>query len=82
VIASVPGLRPGRKMLLLSTYSSPGAMAGVDYLTSSDSVRAMTRKLGLTDPDKPDHYEMLLRVITSKNLPVQTEYVTHHVVRE
>jgi len=25
---------------------------------------------------------MLLRVITSKNLPVQTEYVTHHVVRE
>jgi len=82
VIASFPGLRPGRKMLLLSTYSSPGAMAGVDYLTSSDSVRAMTRKLGLTDPDKPDHYEMLLRVITSKNLPVQTEYVTHHVVRE
>jgi hypothetical protein len=57
-------------------------MAAVDYLTSSDSVRAMTRKLGLTDANKPDHYEMLLRVTTSKNLPVQTEYVTHHVVRE
>ena len=82
VIASFPGLRPGRRMLLLSTYSSPGAMAVVDYLTSSDSVRAMARKLGLTDANKPGHYEMLLRVITSKNLPVQTEYVTHHVVRE
>jgi hypothetical protein len=82
VISSFPGLRPGREMLLLSTYSSPGAMAVVDYLTSSDSVRAMTRKLGLAELNKPRHYEMLLRVITSKNLPVQTEYVTHHVVRE
>jgi hypothetical protein len=82
VIAAFPGLLPNREMLLLSSYSTPGTMAVVDYLIRSDSLRAMTQKLGLKGGDSHVHYQMLLRVVTEKNLPVQTEYVTHHMVAE
>ncbi len=77
IIASFPGLRPNREILLLTAHSAPGVLAAVDYVTRPDSVRVMIDKLGL--PDSGQHYEMLLRVFVDKGSPVKSEYVTHHV---
>ncbi len=82
VIASFPGLRPNRRILLLTTHSAPGTLAAVEYVTGSESVRAMTEKLRLSideGAEEPDSYQMLLRIYVDKGVPVKTEYVTHHL---
>ncbi|HEY3130628.1 MAG TPA: hypothetical protein VGL91_14315 [Acidobacteriota bacterium] len=80
VIASFPGLRPNREILLLTTHSSPGALAAVEYLTRPESVRTMTEKLQLIESGKRKYFQMLLRVSVDNNIPVKIEYVTHHEV--
>ena len=81
VVALYPGLKPGREVLLLGAHSSPGAMAAADFVTSHGSLKVMEQKIGLT-PDGPRKYfQMLLRVYVDKDVPVKTEYVTHHLNR-
>lgn len=80
VIALFPGLRPDREILVLSAQSSPGTIAGVDYITRPESVQFMTNKLQLAGSGKPKYYQMLLRISVDNSLPVKTEYVTHHLI--
>lgn len=80
IIASFPGLRPNREILLLTAHSAPGTLAAVEYTTRSESVRLMTEKLQLGLPGKPKHYQMLIRVLVDQGAPVKSEYVTHHTV--
>ena len=80
VLAAYPGLEPGRRVLLLMSHSGPGARAAVDYLTRPDSVRQMRERLRITRPEQPGNFQMLLRVAVDNNVPVKTEYVTHHEI--
>ncbi len=80
VLASYPGLESGRQVLLLMSHSGPGALAAVDYLTRLDSVRQMREKLHIAHPHEQRHFQMLLRVLVDNNVPVKTDYVTHHEV--
>ena len=82
VIACFPGLRPNRRILLLTAHSAPGTMAAVDYVTSLESARTMAEKLQLSTDGDPQSYQMLLRVFVDKGAPVKTEYVTHHLIRD
>jgi hypothetical protein len=81
VVACLPGLRPGRDVMLLTAHSAPGSLAAVDYLTRPDSARALAEKLRLSEPGGRRHFELLLRVFVDKGMPVKTEYLTHHLVR-
>jgi hypothetical protein len=80
VVACLPGLRPGRDVMLLTAHSAPGSLAAVDYLTRADSARALAEKLRLSEPGSRRHFELLLRVFVDKGMPVKTEYVTHHLI--
>jgi hypothetical protein len=82
VIACFPGLRPNRRILLLTAHSAPGTLAAVDYVTGLESVRTIAEKLQLTTDGDPHSYQMLLRVFVDKGTPVKTEYVTHHIIRD
>ena len=80
VIASFPGLRPNREILLLVAQGGSGTQAAVDYVTQLETVRAMNEKLQLGDKGERIHYQMLLRVFVDKGAPVKSEYVTHHLI--
>ncbi len=80
LIASLPGLAPGREIMLLTAHSAPGIRAAVDYITRPEHARAMTEKLRLPASGERRHYQMLIRVWSDGESPVKMEYVTHHPV--
>lgn len=79
VIGSFPGLTPGREIVLLSTHSSPGAAAVVDFVTQPENIRALAERLGFRSVKDRKHFQVLVRVIADKNEAVKAEYVTHHL---
>ncbi len=78
VVASYPGLLPGREILVLSAHSSPAAVGMVNFVTSPEGVRLIRETLKLR-PGEHKHYQVLLRVFSDNDTPVKTEYVTHHM---
>jgi hypothetical protein len=80
VIAFCPGLRPNRRMLLLTAHSEPGIRAAVDYVTQAGYVRELVRRLGIGESTQRKYYQVLLRVIVDQGSQVKTEYVTHHLI--
>jgi hypothetical protein len=77
VVAAYPGLAPGREVLVITAHSSPGAMAAVDFITGPGGIGVMRQKLGLSGGRK--YFQMLLKVHVDNDLPVKTEYATHHM---
>jgi hypothetical protein len=78
-MACFPGLRPNRKIMLLTAHSAPGTMAVVEYVTHAESLRTLIEKLQLSAAAGPQSYQVLLRTYVDKGMPVKTEYVTHHL---
>jgi hypothetical protein len=78
VVGLYPGLKPGREVLVLTAHSSPGAMAAADFVTSPGNVRIMEQRIGLSGKTRR-YFQMLLRVHVDKDVPIQTQYVTHHL---
>jgi hypothetical protein len=77
VIALFPGLQEGREVMLLMSHSGPGSLAAVDFVTRTEGLRAIREKLGPAS-SRPKYFQMLLKVIVDNNIPVKTEYLTHH----
>ncbi len=74
-----PGLRPGREVFVVTAHSSPGAVGAVDFITNADSVKLMRDRIGLPSSGHRKYFQMLLRVYVDNDVPMKTEYVTHHL---
>ncbi len=81
VVASFPGLRADRQILVVASHGGPGSQAAVDYLTHTETLRVVNSKLQLTDKGERKYYQMLLRVFVDKGAPIKAEYITHHLIR-
>ncbi len=79
VIASFPGIRPNREILLLTAHGGSGTQAAVDYVTRPESVKTIAEKLQ-SKPGEHKHFQMLLRVFVRHGAPVKSEYITHHMI--
>ena len=78
VIGVCAGLKPEHETLLLTAHSTPGTMGAVDFLTSSAGAAAIRDRLKLR-PGERKHFQILIRVYSDNDVPVKTEYVTHHL---
>ncbi len=78
MVGAFAGLKPGRDVLVVTAHSSPGAIGAVDFLTSPGSVKLMAQRLGLSSSGPRKYYQMLLRIHVDNDVPVKTEYITHH----
>jgi hypothetical protein len=81
VIAHFPGLRADRDIMVLTAHSEPGILAAVAEVTRPETARALAQKLQIRPAGEAAHYQLLLRVVADRGVPVKTEYVTHHLVR-
>lgn len=77
VISRLPGLRPGREVLILTSHSSPGTAGAVAYVTDLHTAADLARRTA-----GAVSFDALLRVWVDKDVPVKTEYVTHHTRRD
>ena len=74
------GIEGWGEVLVLASSSTEGTWAAADYVTDPDHLRELTRRLSQDTGRVPDCYQVLLRSRFRKQVPIQTEYVGHHVV--
>ncbi len=79
VVGAFPGLNPGREVLVLTAHSSPGAIAAAEFITTPETLRIAQSRMGLSHSGPRKHFQMLLRIYVDNDVPVKTEYVTHHL---
>jgi hypothetical protein len=79
VVGAFPGLKPGRHVLVVTAHSSPGAVGAIDFITNPGGIKLMAQRLGLGASGPRKNYQMLLRIYVDNDVPVKTEYVTHHM---
>ena len=84
LISMLRGLEPTRRLLILSGITTFGTQACAEYVTRPEYVRQLIKQLNISGnaskPTLPPYYQVLLKVKINDSVPVQTSYVTHHVL--
>ncbi len=84
LISMLRGLDPSRRLLILSGITTLGTQACAEYVTKPEYVRELIKELNTSGPgskpELPAYYQVLLKVKINDSVPVQTSYVTHHVL--
>jgi len=76
VIALLPHLHPGRKVVIIAGTNTYGCQAGMDYITRPEYLAELYARLGVTKGGKVPDFEALLRVDISGGVPIHPKLVT------
>lgn len=79
VVTRIRGVEGWGEILVLASSSTEGTWAAAEYVTHSAQLREMLARLrhgGVL----PDRYQVLLRCRFKAQVPIRTEYITHHVL--
>ncbi|MGC1869732.1 MAG: hypothetical protein WA700_02130 [Acidobacteriaceae bacterium] len=77
VLALLPGMQPGKKVLICSGLTTFGTQAAVDFATNPQDVAQLFRAAGFTEGTvRP--FEALLETTITGGVPVETKLVTVH----
>ena len=80
LIRRLPG-SPGRKEIFaFSALSTEGVWALAEYVTDGRSIKELVQKLRTSSGQMPHAWEAILRIRYKAGVPVQTQYVSHHVL--
>lgn len=82
VITRVSGLEGWGEILVLASTSTEGTWAAADYVTRETHVTRMIERLQSGSGRVPASYQVLIRSRFKSQVPIQSEYVTHRVLRE
>jgi hypothetical protein len=84
LISMLRGLEPTRRLLILSGITTFGTQACAEYVTRPEHVKQLIKQLNISGnaskPKLPPYYQVLLKVKINDSVPIQTSYVTHHVL--
>jgi hypothetical protein len=84
IISMLRGLEPNYRLLILAGITTFGTQACAEYVTMPDSMKELIGHLNTSGdaarPKLPACYQVLLKVKINGSVPVQTSYVTHHVL--
>lgn len=81
IITRVRGIEGWGEVLVLGSSSTEGTWAAADFVTDPAHLRELTHRLSAETGTVPDCYQVLLRSRFRRQVPIQTEYVLHHVVK-
>ena len=79
VIALLPNLRPGRKVLILAGTNTYGCQAATEFVTRADLVQELHTRLGVPKGGRLPDFEALLKVSVSGGVPIQPRLVAVHI---
>jgi hypothetical protein len=80
VVATLPGLSPGRGMVVVSSHGSAGIVGAVEFILNPERMKELEAKLGPRGVRRTADYQILLEIISDKDEVVKTAYVTHHAI--
>jgi len=77
LISHVPGLYGNGEILYLSANQIPGVTAAVKAFTDPALARTLVSKLKTTSGDVPHYYQIVLKVRSMDDMPVEISYLYH-----
>jgi hypothetical protein len=84
LISMLKGLEPNCRLLILAGITTFGTQACAEFVTDPDSIKELIHRLGTkreaSVASLPSYYQVLLKVKVNGSVPIQTSYVTHHVL--
>lgn len=80
VIRLLPGLVPGRRMLLLAGISTLGTQAAVEFVSRPDTVQALFAELAPDGSEGIPGFECVLEVSINGGVPVNSRIVAFHEI--
>ncbi|MBL8207060.1 MAG: hypothetical protein JNM09_22695, partial [Blastocatellia bacterium] len=84
VISLLQGLSQKNKLLILAGITTYGTQAAAEYVSRPETIKDLISHLNLAPsgqpPKLPPYFQVLIRVKINGGVPVQTFYVTHHVL--
>jgi hypothetical protein len=83
VISSLKGLNENYRLLILAGITTFGTQAAAEYVTKPEYVKDLIAHLSTStdgQPRLPSYFQILIKVKVNGGVPVQMQYVTHHVL--
>lgn len=81
LITRMKGSAGWGEVVVLASTSTEGTWAAAEYLTNAESLAAMEERLRAAGAGLPENYQVVIKSRFKSQVPIHTEYVTHHVVR-
>jgi hypothetical protein len=78
VITRVSGLEGWGEILVLASTSTEGTWAAADYVTEPSQLLRMLGRIREREGRIPSSYQVLVKGRFKSQVPIQTDYVTHH----
>ena len=75
VIGLVPGLNPGKSVLILAGSTTMGTQAAVEFVCHENSVEALLLRLAVAENGRLKSFEAVIHVKVTRGVPVSTELV-------
>jgi hypothetical protein len=75
VVALLPSIAPERKAVVLAGTNTYGCQAACEFLTHSESLADLARRLGVPKNARIPDFEALLKVTVNGGVPTRTEIV-------
>ncbi|HRJ19862.1 MAG TPA: hypothetical protein PLF84_12495 [Bryobacteraceae bacterium] len=80
LVTRVRGVEGWGEVLALASTTTEGTWAAVEYVTNNATLKELMSKVE-TPEGMPDRYQVVLRCRFKEQVPIRTEYVTHHVLK-
>jgi len=84
LISFLRGLEPQRRLVILAGVTTFGTQAAAEYVTKPEYLKDLVDHLNLsppgTAPRLPPYYQIVVKVKVNGGVPLQTSYVTHHIL--
>jgi hypothetical protein len=84
LVSLLKGLDGKSKLMILAGLTTTGTQAAAEYVTNPVYIDELASRIGTsTDPahpSLPEFYQVVIRAKVNDGVPVQIEYVTHHVL--
>jgi hypothetical protein len=84
LISHLKGLNPKTRLLILAGIETYGTQAAVEYVIKPEYAADLISHLNISQNKNaislPPYYQVLIRVKVNGGVPVQSTYVTHHVL--
>ena len=80
LVSRLPGLHGDGYIVVLAGAGIPGTLAATEFVTSEMYAAEMVRRVRLPSGRLPPYYQMVIKCKFNQWLPVEINYVVHHVV--
>jgi hypothetical protein len=82
VITRVHGAKGWGEILVLASTTTEGTWAAAEYVSDPANLAEMLRKISPDLSSIPERYQVVIHCLFKNQVPLQSQYVTHHELSE